>query len=106
MNPVRTKQSNFVYKGPTANIGDAWTEVKDDTVYMVWELSDEERRFLLDGGNIKLGIHFMGPNVGRPIPPVSLMCVGDQPVEPPEWKTVKAGWQPSWKDEQERLSNG
>lgn len=99
MNPVRTKDSNFVYKGPAADIGDAWVQAIGDTVYMVWELDDEERRFLLDGGNLKLGIFYMGPNTGRPIPPVSLQVVGDQRVEPPEWKMVKAGWQPKWQEE-------
>lgn len=94
MNPVRTKQANFIYKGPTEDIGDAWVEYHSEVVYMTWELDDDERKFLLDGGNIRLGIWYM-----KPIPPVSLAVTGEQAVEKPNFKETKSGFQQSWEQE-------
>jgi hypothetical protein len=66
--PVRTNRSNFVYRGPTPDIGDAWVERRrPGEVYMTWVPSDEEREAIAAGGLIELGIY------GRePISPVSL----------------------------------
>jgi hypothetical protein len=78
MKPIRTKRSNFTYRGPTSGIGDLPCERTDEeigghryrVVYSVWEPTPEEREFVAKGGNIKLGIVGM-----EPIPPVSLQIV-------------------------------
>lgn len=69
MEPVRTNGSNFVYCGPTPDIGDAWVQRKpaEGTVLMAWRPSAEEREAIAAGALIELGIFGM-----EPIPPVSL----------------------------------
>lgn len=69
MIPVRTRASNFVYRGPSPDIGDAWVEraPAEHAVYLDWRPSDEERAAIAAGGLIRLGIFHVGP-----IPPVSL----------------------------------
>ena len=68
MIPVRTSRSNFVYRGPTPDIGDAWVERRRAReVYLTWRPSEEERAAIAAGALIELGIHGM-----EPIPPVSL----------------------------------
>jgi len=69
MIPIRTRRSNFVYRGPTPDIGDAWTErvPGERAVYLTWQLSPAERADIAAGRNIRLGIYGM-----EPIPPVSL----------------------------------
>lgn len=69
MIPVRTNRSNFVYRGPSPDIGDAWVErvPSERGVYLAWKPSEEERAYIAGGGLIRLGIHGM-----EPIPPVSL----------------------------------
>ena len=69
MIPVRTRASNFVYRGPTPDIGDAWVEraPMEHAVYLDWQPSDEERAAIAGGCLIRLGIFNM-----EPIPPVSL----------------------------------
>lgn len=83
MIPVRTARSNFVYRGPTPDIGDAWVE-RDPArrvVFMEWQLEPGELDLLNAGGLIRLGIFGM-----EPIPPVSL-GISSEPVvtaeEPP-----------------------
>lgn len=66
MIPVRTRGSNFVYRGPTPDVGDAWTERRDGRVYLAWQPSAEEREAIAAGALIELGIS------QEPIPPVSL----------------------------------
>ena len=74
MIPVRTSRSNFVYRGPTPDIGDAWVERRPPRrVFLTWKPSDEERAAIAAGALIELGIHGM-----EPIPPVSLN-VADAP---------------------------
>lgn len=73
MKPIRTAQTTFDYKGPTPDIGDLPCYREDGAVWSVWEFTDEERRFIADGGNVKLGIFYT-----EPIPPVALEVVGDQ----------------------------
>lgn len=68
MIPVRTRASNFVYRGPSPDIGDAWVDRQPGrNVYLDWLPSEEERAAIAAGGLIRLGIHGM-----EPIPPVSL----------------------------------
>lgn len=77
MKPVKTVSSNFVYRGPEPDIGDAWVERRPDehVVYMVWELDDVERQAIAMGGQVKMGIFYM-----EPIPPVSLNVVVEEQV--------------------------
>lgn len=84
MIPVRTARSNFVYRGPAPDIGDAWVErvPADGVVYMEWQPKADEVELLAAGGLIRLGIWGM-----EPIPPVSL-GISSEPVlsadEPPK----------------------
>lgn len=67
MNPVYHAGCNFVYKGPTADIGDLHVQIqKDGHVEVVFELDDGEREMIAQGGKVRLGIW------ARPIPPVSM----------------------------------
>jgi hypothetical protein len=84
MIPVRTNRSNFVYRGPTPDIGDAWVERRRPReVYLTWKPSDAERAAIAAGALIELGIHGM-----EPIPPVSLN-VGDRPELSAEGATLR-----------------
>lgn len=58
MIPARTARSNFVYRGPTPDIGDAWVErvPADRVVYIEWQPSPFELELLAAGGLIRLGI--------------------------------------------------
>jgi len=69
MTPIRTRASNFVYRGPTPDIGDAWVERQpaERAVMLTWKPSDEERAAIAGGAMIELGIFGM-----EPIPPVSV----------------------------------
>lgn len=69
MEPVRTNASNFVYRGPTPDIGDAWVQRKpaDRAVLMAWLPSEEERAAIAAGALVELGIYGL-----EPIPPVSV----------------------------------
>ena len=84
MIPVRTARSNFVYRGPTPDIGDAWVErvPAERTVFMEWQPDPTERELIAAGALIRLGIYGM-----EPIPPVSL-GISTEPVltvdEPPK----------------------
>jgi hypothetical protein len=76
MIPVRTNRSNFVYRGPTPDIGDAWVERKfaERAVMLTWRPSEDERAAIAAGALVELGIYGM-----EPIPPVSLN-IADRPV--------------------------
>jgi hypothetical protein len=84
MRPVRTPRSNFVYRGPTPDIGAAWVERQPENrvVYMEWQLDPVELELLAAGGLIRLGIWGL-----EPIPPVSL-GISTEPIvtadEPPK----------------------
>ena len=84
MIPVRTSRSNFVYRGPAPNIGDAWVErvPSERAVYLEWLPDEREREAIAAGALIRLGIYGM-----EPIPPVSL-GISAEPVmtadEPPK----------------------
>lgn len=78
MIPVRTRASNFVYRGPTPDVGDAWVDRQPGrNVFLDWQPSDEERAAIAGGALIRLGIHGM-----EPIPPVSLNVSDFAPLEP------------------------
>jgi hypothetical protein len=77
--PVRTPGSNFVYRGPTPDIGDAWVEraPAERVVYLDWQPSEEERAAIAAGALVRLGIHGM-----EPIPAVSLNVSDRQAITP------------------------
>jgi len=79
MEPVRTNGSNFVYRGPTPDIGDAWVQRKpaEGVVLMAWRPTPEEREAIAAGGLIELGIFGM-----EPIPPVSLALSAAHELSP------------------------
>lgn len=85
MKPVRTTRSNFVYRGPTPEIGDLWVERQPDrrVVNSSWVLEGREIEALASGEYVvELGIHGM-----EPIPPVSLTIMPAKVVtddEPPQ----------------------
>jgi hypothetical protein len=67
MKPVIHVGCNFLYRGPTPDIGDLHVQMQDDgRVEVIFELDDEEREMIAQGGKIRLGIF------ARPIPPVSM----------------------------------
>lgn len=69
MRPIKTRRSNFVYRGPTPGIGDLDCQrIAPGHIRSVWVLSDEERGHIAAGGNLELDIF------AEPIPPVSLNC--------------------------------
>lgn len=67
MKPVIHAGCNFLYRGPTSDIGDLHVMIQPSgVVEIVYELNDEEREMVAQGGKIRLGIY------SRPIPPVSM----------------------------------
>ncbi|HUR86033.1 MAG TPA: hypothetical protein VMY78_11865 [Solirubrobacteraceae bacterium] len=81
---------NFVYRGPTADIGDlhvrrAPHESGGNVVEVVYELDDGDRRLIAEGGRIRLGIF------NEPIPPVSMAVIPEsmcRPIGEHPWKTI------------------
>lgn len=85
MRPVRTASSNFVWTGPTADVGDLHTKIEAGPDYpittSVWEPTPDERAAIAGGANIALrvlGIH----------PPVDLFITSEQGVgeDAPEFR--------------------
>jgi hypothetical protein len=70
MNPIRTKESNFNYLGPTPEIADLPCRVEGANTFGIWMLTEADKKLILEGGFIRLGIYWM-----RPIPPHSLQVV-------------------------------
>lgn len=69
MIPIKTAKSNFIYKGPSLEIGDMSCErIKKGHIRSIWVLTDDERAYIAAGGNLELDIYC------EPIPPVSLNC--------------------------------
>lgn len=68
MIPVKTDRSNFVFRGPTLDIGDIWTEVDQErgTVFVDWQPTTAELEAIARGGVIRLAI------MQFPMPPVML----------------------------------
>jgi hypothetical protein len=69
VNPIKTNRSNFVFRGPTLDIGDVWAEVDRSAgvVYVDWQPTEAERAAIGRGkGVVRLGI------LQFPMPPVSL----------------------------------
>jgi len=70
MHPIKTRESNFVYRGPTPEIADLPCRMEGIDTFCVFELSDEDRQLVAAGGVLRLGIHGV-----RPILPVSVAFV-------------------------------
>lgn len=70
MHPVKSKESNFTYLGPTRDIGDLPCRLAGNDTFAMWELTDDDRAVIAAGGSIRMGIYGV-----RPIPPVSLQAV-------------------------------
>lgn len=72
MRPVRTARSNFVWTGPTPDVGDLHAEITRSPGEMdhrmtrtrsVWEPSPEDRAAIAAGANIALDVWGMHPPV-------------------------------------------
>lgn len=83
MQPIKTANSNLVYRGSPPDIVDLPCERAEihgglqdggTAIYSVWELTDEEREQIARGGNVKLGVFT------EPIPPVSLEVVVEEAI--------------------------
>lgn len=75
MRAVRTARSNFVWVGPTPDIGDlhAFVERDDNRTTTVWEPTPEERTAIANGGNVALVV--LGQH-----PPVAIHVTSEQGV--------------------------
>lgn len=69
MIPVRTARSNFVFRGPSPDVGDAWVDRQPahGEVWVIWKPDEAELAAIAGGGLIRLGIYTTAA-----IPPVSL----------------------------------
>lgn len=69
MRPVRTRASNFVYKGDGGLVSDAWVQLEPgaNATILTWKPSEEERAAIADGALIDLVILY-----AKPIPPTVL----------------------------------
>lgn len=71
MDPIRHPSHNFVYRGPTPEIGDLSCHRGSaegmSLVTSHWVPTADELKILNEGGSVKLGIWGL-----EPIPPVSL----------------------------------
>ena len=72
MTPIKVKESNFCYMGPTREIADLPCRVDGDNTFAIFEPTPEERTFIAAGGHIRLGIYGV-----RPIPPLSMAIVSN-----------------------------
>lgn len=73
MDPVTRPDHNFVYQGPSPDIGDLTCCREPGEVWSHWKPSAEELEQLNDGGHVALGLFH------EPIPPVSLIVVDAEP---------------------------
>ena len=85
MLPVKTARSNHNFGPPPGreeDIGDLPCEIVDEPngdrfIYSVWEPSDEERKALAAGQNVRLGVGWIGA-----FPPVSLGVTHEREPQP------------------------
>ena len=66
MDPVKRSDHNFVYTGPTPDIGDLSVQREPGVAYSHWKPTPEELATLNAGGEVRLGVF------QEPMPPVSL----------------------------------
>lgn len=76
MRPIRHEGSNFVYRGPSDEVGDLWVQRQPviGCVEVIYELTDDDRQTIAEGGFIRLGIWT------EPIPPVSMAVIPGEQV--------------------------
>lgn len=89
MRPVRHADSNFVYRGPTADIGDLHVTLvpgpNGTVVEVVYELDDADRALIAVGARIELGVY------SQPIPPISMRVLAPgecEPIGDHGWKII------------------
>jgi hypothetical protein len=67
MKPIKTVDTEIVYRGPTAGIGDLWCHrVEPGQIRSFWKPSEDELRVLNEGGCVELDLY------NEPIPPMSV----------------------------------
>lgn len=78
MHPVKTDRADFVYRGPTENIGDLWVErdLLSGVVRTTYDFTDGERAEIAAGGRLELAIFTM------PIPPIAMCVLNKEDSEP------------------------
>jgi hypothetical protein len=69
MDPVSRRDHNFVYQGPTPEIGDLPCYRQPGEVWSHWKPTPEELELLNHGGHVALGLFH------EPIPPISIGVV-------------------------------
>jgi hypothetical protein len=77
MEPIRTKESNFTYLGPTPRIADLPCHRDSSGCRAVFRFTDDERAMIAKGANLEIGI------AAAPIPPLSVNVTGLKEVPPP-----------------------
>lgn len=55
MRPIKTNESNFTYLGPEDDIADLPCRTEGMDTFSVWAPSEEDRKVIANGGNIRLG---------------------------------------------------
>lgn len=79
MRPVKHKGCNAVYLGNGKEVGDLHCiRQYPGRIDVVYELDEDDRAVIAQGGKIMLGIHT------EPIPPVSIMTIPKGMCEPVE----------------------
>lgn len=73
MKPVDFQESNFVYKGSTAEVGDLHVLRTESAAYSRWLLSAEDVRDILTSGHIWIRV------LGQEHPAISIMA--EEPAE-------------------------
>jgi hypothetical protein len=101
MHPIKYAGSNFVYRGPTPEIGDLWVErVHPHRVHVVYDFDDNERKLIAEGGRIELAMFH------EPIPPISMRVLHEgthRPVGEHGWKGQELESEPRDPTEEEEL---
>jgi hypothetical protein len=91
MRPVKTAAANWVYYGPTEDIGDLWCQrVEPGHIRVVYELDDNERKLIAEGGRVELAMLY------EPIPPISMAVLPEEmcrPVGEHPWKVGPPGYE-------------
>lgn len=73
MDPVTRRDHNFVYQGPTPDIGDLSCYREPGEIWSHWKPTAAELGVLNAGGQVALGLFH------EPIPPVSIGVVEAEP---------------------------
>lgn len=86
MEPIKFEGADVNYRGPSEEVGDLWCmREKPGLIRVVYELDEDDRRMLAEGGRIMLGIWT------EPIPPVSMQVIPEpmcRPVGPNRYRNI------------------